>query len=56
MPDDKTLAMILAICELMGNKGATVQAAVAAYDKGMKEVLRYRKSEQLPEVGGYPQE
>jgi hypothetical protein len=56
MPDDKTLATILAICDLMGNKGTTVQAAVAAYDKGLKEVLRYRKSEQLPEMGGYPQE
>lgn len=52
MPDDKTIATILAICNLMGHTGKSVEDAVVAYEKAMQEVLRYRKSKGLQEVGG----
>jgi hypothetical protein len=55
MPDDQTLATILAICDLMGNRNANATAAIAAYERAMSEVLRYRKEAGLTEVGGYPQ-
>ncbi len=56
MPDDQTLATILAICDLTGNRGTNAAAAIAAYDRAMKEVLQYRQSAGLTEVGGYPQQ
>lgn len=52
MPDDKTIATILAICNLMGNTGNSVKEAVEAYEKAMQEVLRYRRSKGLEELGG----
>ena len=52
MPDDKTIATILAICNLMGNTGNSVKDAVEAYEKAMQEVLRYRQSKGLQELGG----
>ena len=55
MPDDQTLATILTICDLMGNRQANATAAIAAYDRAMQEVLVYRHSAGLTEVGGYPQ-
>jgi hypothetical protein len=54
MPDDKTIAMILAICNLMGNTGNSVEDAVAAYEEAMREIYGYRQSRGLQEVGGYP--
>lgn len=54
MPDDQTLATILAICELMGENDRNVQTAVAAYDRAMDKVLQYRRSQGLTEVGGVP--
>jgi len=54
MPDDQTLAMILAICDLMRQNGSGAETAVAAYERAMKEVLEYRRSKGLTEVGGVP--
>jgi hypothetical protein len=53
MPDDKTIATILAICNLMGNTRNSVKDAVEAYEKAMQEVLRYRQSKGLEELGGF---
>jgi hypothetical protein len=52
MPDDNTIATILAICNLMGNTGNSVQDAVEAYKKAMQEVMNYRESKGLQELGG----
>lgn len=52
MPDDKTLATILAICDLIKNNGSGVETAVEAYERAMKEVIEYRRSRGLTEVGG----
>jgi hypothetical protein len=54
MPDDQTLATILVICELMKGSERNVQTAVAAYERAMKEVLQYRRTRGLTEVGGVP--
>ena len=54
MPDDNTLATILAICDLIKHNGNGVGAAVEAYERAMKEVLEYRRSKGLTEVGGVP--
>jgi hypothetical protein len=55
MPDDQTLATILAVCELMGKGAISVGVAVAAYERAMKDVTEYRRSKGLTEVGGLPQ-
>ena len=52
MPDDETIATILAICNLMGSTGHNVNEAVQAYQSAMGEVLRYRQSQGLQELGG----
>ena len=52
MPDDETIATILAICNLMGNSGHSVKEAVQAYQNAMAEVLNYRQSQGLQELGG----
>ena len=39
MPDDQTLAMILAICDLMRQNGSGAETAIAAYERAMKKVL-----------------
>lgn len=52
MPDDETIATILAICNLMGNTGKSVKDAVQAYQKGMEEVLRFRQAQGFQELGG----
>jgi hypothetical protein len=54
MPDDQTLATIVAICDLMGSRGLSVPDAIAAYERAMKEVIQYRRSAGMPEIGGYP--
>jgi predicted HTH transcriptional regulator len=54
MPDDQTLATILAICDLMKQNGSGVETAVAAYQRAMKQVIEYRQSKGLTEVGGLP--
>jgi len=54
MPDDNTLATILAICDLIKHNGNGVGAAVQAYERAMKDVLEYRRSKGLTEVGGVP--
>ena len=54
MPDDQTLATILAICELIKGSQHNVQTAVGAYERAMKEVLQYRRTQGLTEVGGVP--
>jgi hypothetical protein len=51
MPDDQTLATILTICELMKQSGNGVKVAVEAYEHAMKEVIQYRRSVGLTEVG-----
>ena len=52
MPDDETIATILAICNLMGKTGNSVKDAIDEYEGAMREVMRYRKSKGLQEVGG----
>jgi hypothetical protein len=54
MPDDNTLATILAICDLMKHNRNGVEAAVEAYERAMKDVMEYRRSHGLTEVGGVP--
>jgi hypothetical protein len=54
MPDDQTLATILTICELMKQSGNGVKTAVEAYEHALKEVVQYRRSIGLTEVGGLP--
>jgi len=54
MPDDKTLAMILAICDLVKHNGSGVATAVEAYERAMKDVIEYRRSKGMTEVGGLP--
>jgi len=54
MPDDKTLATILAICDLIKHNGSGVGAAVEAYERALKDVIEYRRSKGLTEVGGLP--
>jgi len=54
MPDDKTLATILAICDLIKHNGGGVGTAVEAYQRAMNDVIEYRRSKGLTEVGGLP--
>jgi hypothetical protein len=54
MPDDPTIATILAICDLLGHSGRDVKTVVEAYERAMKNVLEYRRSQGLTEVGGLP--
>jgi hypothetical protein len=54
MPDDQIIATIMAICDLMGNRGPDVNDTIAAYDRAMQDVMQYRRTQGLPEVGGYP--
>ena len=56
MPDDKTLATMLAICDLIKRNASGVENAVAAYQQAMKDVLEYRRSKGLTELGGLPSE
>jgi hypothetical protein len=54
MPEDQTLATILAICDLMKHNNSGVQTVVEAYERAMKDVIDYRRSQGLTEVGGLP--
>lgn len=54
MPDDQTLATILAICDLMKHNGSGVGTAVEAYERAMSDVMDYRRSKGLTELGGVP--
>ena len=54
MPEDQTLATILAICDLIKHNGSGVGTAVEAYERAMKDVIEYRRSKGLTEVGGLP--
>lgn len=54
MPDDNTLATILAICDLVKHNRIDVGAAVEAYERAMKDVLEYRRSHGLTDIGGVP--
>ena len=54
MPDDQTLATILTICDLMKQKESGVKTALEAYQRAMNEIIEYRQSKGLTEVGGLP--
>jgi hypothetical protein len=54
MPDDQTLATILAICDLIKHNASGVETAVEAYERAMKDVIAYRRSKGMTEVGGIP--
>ena len=54
MPDDKTMATILAICDLMKHNGSGVETAIEAYQRAMRDVIEYRRSKGMTEVGGLP--
>ena len=54
MPDDQTLATILAICDLIKRNGTGVKVALESYEQAMKEEIEYRRSQGLTEVGGLP--
>jgi hypothetical protein len=54
MPDDQTLATILAICDLMEREQNGVEVALEAHQRAMKQVVEYRRSHSLTEVGGVP--
>jgi len=54
MPDDNTLATILAICDLIKHNGSGVDSAVEAYQRAMKNVMEYRRAKGITEVGGVP--
>lgn len=55
MPDDQTLVTILTICNLLRQEESSVKTAVEAYERAMKDVIAYRRSQGLTEVGGLPQ-
>jgi len=52
MPDDETLATILTICDLIEHNRSGVEAAVKTYERAMKDVIDYRRSKGITEVGG----
>ena len=52
MPDDKTVATILAICDLIKHNGSGVETAIEAYQRAMKDVIEYRRSRGMTELGG----
>ncbi len=54
MPDDKTVATILAICDLIKHDSSSVETVVEAYQRAMKDVLEYRRSKGMTELGGLP--
>ena len=54
MPEDNTIATILAICDLIKHNRNGVGEAVEAYERAMKDVVEYRRSRGLTEVGGVP--
>jgi hypothetical protein len=54
MPDDNTVSTILAICDLIKHNDGGVEAAIAAYERALKEVIEYRRSKGLTELGGLP--
>ena len=54
MPDDETVATILAICDLIKHNGSGVETAVEAYQRAMRDVIEYRRSKGMTEVGGLP--
>jgi hypothetical protein len=54
MPDDQTLATIIAICDLMRQNGHDVKTVVEAYERALTDVIEYRRSKGLTEVGGLP--
>jgi hypothetical protein len=54
MPDDQTLATILTICELIRHSGTGAKTAVEVYERAMDDVIQYRRSVGLTEVGGLP--
>ena len=56
MPDDATLATILAICDLMKNGGSGVESAIQGYQRAMKDVMAYRRAKGITEVGGVPRD
>ena len=56
MPDDQTLATILAICDLLGHSQSDVKAVVTAYERALNEVIRYRRITGQTELGGVPHE
>lgn len=56
MPDDQTIATILAICDLLGQTATDVEAAIVAYERALNRVIRYRRSTGQTELGGIPQE
>lgn len=55
MPDDQTLATILAVCELMGKGATSVDVAVTVYEKAIRDVIEYRRSRGETELGGLPE-
>ena len=54
MPDDETMATILAICDLIKHNGSGIETAVEAYQRAMRDVMEYRRSKGMTEVGGLP--
>lgn len=54
MPDDQTLATILAVCNLLGPNPPAVQDVINVYERAMNEVLCYRRSTRQTELGGIP--
>jgi hypothetical protein len=54
MPEDQTLATILAISDLMRQNATGVKTVIEAYERAMREVIEYRRSHGLTEVGGLP--
>ena len=52
MPDDQTIAMILAICDLIKRDRKDVETAEVAYEQALREVIEYRRSKGLTEIGG----
>lgn len=55
MPDDQTLATILAICDLIKHNESGVGPAIEAYGRAMEDVIEYRRSNGITELGGLPE-
>ena len=56
LPDDKTVATILAICDLIKHNGSGVETAIEAYQRALRDVIEYRRSKGMTELGGLPAE
>jgi hypothetical protein len=54
MPEDQALATIIAICDLMKHGRYDVKTVAETYERALKDIMEYRRSKGLTEIGGLP--